>query len=71
MPIETLQGPRRLYKTTIVIWSEDNPNEMELSTLAQEAESGNAYCSRMRSTLVEEPTKDADWDDTEFFDLGG
>ena len=56
-----------LYKTTIVIWSEFDPATVELSHLAREAESGETYCSKSRSTLVKNPTKDKEWDGTEFF----
>jgi hypothetical protein len=59
-----------LFKTTIVIWSRENGAKLELSALAREAETGNAYCSRFRSELVQEPEKDNDWDGTEFFDKG-
>jgi hypothetical protein len=57
-----------LYKSTIVIWSEYDGTSVELSTLAREAETGDAYCSASRSELVQEPSADADWDGTEFFD---
>lgn len=57
-----------LYKTTIVIWSEEDPSgRMELSQLAREAESGDCYCSRMHSERIPDPTTDPDWDDNEFF----
>ena len=60
-----------LHKTTVVIWSDYDPTHtMELSELAREAESGNAYCSRFRAVLVKDPTHDSDWDDTEFFGDG-
>jgi hypothetical protein len=62
-----MSKPKNLYKTVIVIWSKSNGNDMELSTLAREAECGDAYCSKMRSKLVKNPTKDEDWDGTEFF----
>lgn len=63
---------KALYKTTIVIWSEDNPTDkMELSALAREAESGSAYCSKMRSERVRDPSKDEEWDGTEFFGEDG
>ncbi len=58
---------RPLYKTTIVIWSEAGGDAVELSTLAREAETGDAYCSRSQSVRVEDPAKDPDWDGTEFF----
>lgn len=57
----------KLYKSTIVIWSEFNPVTMELSDLAREAETGEAYCSRMEAQVIREPTSDPDWDGTEFF----
>lgn len=57
-----------LYKTTIVIWSDYNPDQkMELSTLAREAECGDAYCSHMKTKKVKAPEKDPYWDGTEFF----
>jgi hypothetical protein len=57
-----------LYKTTVVIWSRDDPtHRMELSTLAREAEIGQAYCSRYRAEWVADPTGDPAWDGTDFF----
>ena len=56
-----------LYKTTIVIWSEDSLQEVELEDAAHAATSGDAYCSRYRSEKVEDPWTDPDWDGTEFF----
>lgn len=58
----------KLYKSEIVIWSEFDPTKLELSALAHEAETGDAYCSKMHSNLVEDPKRDCDWDGTEFFD---
>ena len=58
---------KQLYKTTIVIWSEFNPENYELDALAIEATNGNAYCSFMDSELIEKPQEDGDWGDTEFF----
>jgi hypothetical protein len=57
-----------LYKTVIVIWSGTDPaDRYELSDLAYEATEGCMYCSKMKSTRVEHPEEDKDWDDTEFF----
>ncbi len=57
-----------LYKTTIVIWSEDNPHDQyELIDLAQEATDGSMYCSKQKSKYVDDPSKDQDWDGTDFF----
>jgi hypothetical protein len=61
---------RRLYKTTIVIWSEFDGDDLdvELDDLARDAMTGESYCSKQTSELIEDPTKDPDWDGTEFFD---
>lgn len=56
-----------LYKTTIVIWSEEDPSHMELSHLARDAETGNSYCAKSESVRVHDPAKDPDYDGTEFF----
>jgi hypothetical protein len=58
---------KSLYKTTIVIWTEYNPDLLEIEALAREAMAGDAYCSRQDLELVVHPEKDADWDGTEFF----
>jgi hypothetical protein len=57
----------KLFKTTIVIWSEDDPRDLSLGDLAREAERGSSYCSKSETRSVEEPSKDPDWDGTEFF----
>ena len=56
-----------LYKTSIVIWSEFDPTQLELSQLAREAESGAAYCANLETKKLKKPTQDPDWDGTEFF----
>ena len=58
-----------LYKTTIIIWTEYDPNGLELTNLASQAERADGDCSRMTSGLVAKPEKDPAWDSTEFFDL--
>lgn len=59
-----------LFKTTVIIWSRQNPNEEELDLveLAQEAMKGSHYCSRTQTLSVPVPSEDPDWDNTEFFD---
>lgn len=57
----------KLYKTTIVIWTDFQPTGFELSDLAREAEQGDAYCSKREMEAIEEPQRDPDWDGTEFF----
>jgi hypothetical protein len=59
---------RPLYKTTIVIWSDLDPSAMEISRLAREAETGDAYCSSSLIRRVQTPELDEDWDETDFFD---
>ena len=59
--------PDKLYKTRIIIWTDFNPMVgWELSALAREAESGDAYCSCMKAECVD-PRLDKDFDGTDFF----
>jgi hypothetical protein len=60
----------KLYKSTIVIWSEYDPTKLELSHLALEAESGAAYCAKCHAEVVEAAEDDPDWDGTDFFGDG-
>jgi hypothetical protein len=62
---------KQLFKSTIIIWTEYDPSalEVELTDLAHQSESGDAYCSTMDCVLVTEPEKDAAWDGTDFFDI--
>lgn len=59
----------KLYKTTIVIWSEFDPGAegLELEDLARDATSGGSYCSKVKYDTVEKPEADPDWDGTDFF----
>jgi hypothetical protein len=59
---------KKLYKTTIVIWSEYDPEDSDIEILVCEATNGDCYCSAQKSELVKNPEKDPDWDDNEFFD---
>jgi hypothetical protein len=59
---------RFLFKTTIHVWSEFDPSNVGISRLCLDAEEGCSYCSSMVVVCVEEPEKDPDWVDTEFFD---
>lgn len=58
---------KALWKSTIIIWSDQNPNTMELSDLARDAEVGDSYCSKQETILVENPEQDADAPSMEFF----
>jgi len=59
----------KLYKTTIVIWSEFDPGAegLELEDLARDATSGESYCSKVKYETVQEAEADPDWDGTDFF----
>ena len=58
----------QLYKTTIVIWSEDPiPDDVGLEYIGREADQGSNYCSKLEVNLIEDPKADPDWDGTEFF----
>lgn len=63
---------RPLQKTTLVIWSEPEypASQMEISDLVREAEVGEAYCAKNATERIEDPSKDPDWDGTEFFGVG-
>jgi hypothetical protein len=56
-----------LYRTTIVIWSDEPTTKLELIDLAREATEGNAYCSVYTGEWIGEPENDPAWDGTEFF----
>jgi hypothetical protein len=58
---------RPLYKTTIVVWSEYNPESTELEDLVRDAVRGDAYCSHQAAQLVQDPEKDEHWDRNTFF----
>lgn len=58
---------KKLFKTTIIIWSEYDGDEDAIVDLAQAAMDGEAYCSKQESQLIADPSTDPDWDGTEFF----
>lgn len=58
--------PDKLFKTTIIVWSEYSGTSVELEDLARDATNGDAYCSKQTSEEVN-PLLDEDWDGTEFF----
>lgn len=57
--------PKSLYRTTIVVWSENPTNFMDLETIGYEAISGEMYCDSQKCELVENTDE---FPDTEFFD---
>ena len=61
--------PKKLYKTTVIIWSKYDPTDrFELDDLAIEAMSGEFYCSEQHSECVDDAE---DFPDTEFFGIDG
>lgn len=58
-----------LYKTTIVIWSEYDPQaaNVDIDALAREAVEGDAYSSYANTVHVDNPEQDEHWDGNEFF----
>lgn len=58
---------KKLFKTTIIIWSEYDGDEDAIVDLAQAAMDGEVYCSKQESQLIADPSTDPDWDGTEFF----
>ena len=47
-----MSKPQGLWKSTIVIWSPFDPQKLELSGLAWEAEEGEAYCTTQHTEYV-------------------
>lgn len=56
------------WKSTIIIYSEFDPQQVELADLAREATDGNAICDSMIATVV--PDEELPEGVQEFFDLG-
>lgn len=59
----------KLWKTTVIIWTDYDPQSIELSALARESEVGDAYCSSQECKAISDPEHDPDWDGTEFFNI--
>lgn len=55
------------WKSTIVIWSDFDPYQVELSRLAREAEEGDAICTLFGATFIEEPLSDLQFEGAEEF----
>jgi hypothetical protein len=61
-------GPRKLWKTEIVIWSDFNPTKVPVARLAQEGESGSAYIGKAHSELISSPYGMDDSPPEDFFE---
>lgn len=56
-----------LWKTTIIIWSDFNPEDFDIEDLSRETMAGGAYCAEQKVEFIDEPVDDVDWDGTTFF----
>lgn len=56
---------RKLYRTTIVIWTEYDTSRMEIDAITREAMSGDAFCDHQACEAI---TNQSLFPDTEFFD---
>ena len=61
---------RALVKHTIIIWSEPDLEDLSVEDIARQSTDGEAHCSSHTTQLIEDPTRDPDWEDTEFFGDG-
>ena len=66
-PTEAPAGALKLWKSTIVIWTRYDPQDVEIEDLARDAVGGDAYCSRQEAAEVADARTDPDWDFSEFF----
>ena len=57
----------KLWKTQITIWTDHDPSELDPDVLIEAAMYGDAYCSEIKNTFVDDVNEDPDWDDTDFF----
>jgi hypothetical protein len=57
-----------LFKTTVVIWSYEDPAGVELIDLAREVEQGASFCSSLATVQVEDPAVDLDMDEATALD---
>ena len=58
--------PEKLFKTTIVIWSDFDASDCDLADLAIDAVGGESYCSSQVTVEVTDPAK---FPAIEFFDM--
>jgi hypothetical protein len=49
-----------LYKTTLVIWSEEETGDQTMKRLGSDVDSDFTYCSSRDCVFVEDPEKDPD-----------
>lgn len=66
----------KLFKTTVVIWTDENPEDWELEDLARQATHGDAICTSQVTVPVDDLTHDEEGRThvhkiTEFFNFEG
>lgn len=66
-----MAGPRKLWKTTIVVWSEFDPQKVETDRLIREATDGQAIITKQHAELVSDPYSQEDGPPEYFFDPTG
>jgi hypothetical protein len=59
----------RLYKTTLVIYTDEDPAGWDLERLGYEADQGGSICASTEHATVEAPYPDVDEGVLSFFDL--
>lgn len=59
---------RPLYKTTLVIWSDDDTADFTMRRIGNDVDQDNTFCSTRECVLVQDPEGDEDWEETDFFD---
>jgi len=53
-----------MFKTSIVIWSKFDPNELDIEDLAREAlAESDSFCSSVEKEFVEFVEEDPNWDE--------
>ena len=63
---EFVMRPSKLWKTTLVIWSDYDPRVVAIDTLATHASWGDSYCSKRTDVEVIDASK---FPPTDFFGL--
>lgn len=56
-----------LFKTTIVVWSNESTAGRDIDSIARDAMDGDCFCSSQECEYVADPSKDEDYIDTSFF----
>lgn len=59
-----MSKPQVLYKTTLIIWTEYPTDNVSIDSLAQEACTGDAFCSLQKCETISDPSK---FPGTDFF----